>query len=67
MRKYKGLLIPDRKPRDSDDIITKQVIYCNKSDCSDMRGSCENCLFSIDNRDLFKQWYLNKNKKVGKK
>jgi hypothetical protein len=59
MRQYKKLIIPDREPRTSDDIDTKQMNYCNKSNCD---YECKTCLFGIDNTKVFKEWYLNKNK-----
>lgn len=61
MRKYKQYIIPDRKPRTDDHITAKQKNYCIKSDCNDL--SCEKCLFGADNRDIFIEWYLAKNKK----
>ena len=63
MRIYKEYIIPNRKPRNGDDIQTKQTNYCNKSDC---KKKCATCLFSVDNIWAFKEWYLTKNKKPKK-
>ena len=59
MREYKGSTIPNRYPRDGDYILNKQSNYCSKSDCD---RDCVGCLFYVDNLELFKEWYLRKNK-----
>jgi len=58
MRQYKQFIIPNRKIRTSDDILNKQVNYCNKSDCE---KHCSTCLFDEANLMFFEEWYMNKN------
>ena len=60
MRNYKGLVIPDRKPRTTENIEKKQENYCVKSDCE--FTPCHKCLFYIYNLDSFAEWYMAKNK-----
>jgi hypothetical protein len=62
VREYKGLNIPDRKQRNRNSIIEKQYNYCEKSDCH-VGIQCIDCLFNFKNIDIFKEWYLSKNKK----
>jgi hypothetical protein len=60
MREYKGLTIPNRHPRVTADIFSKQLGYCQKSNCDNM---CNLCLFGEDNIEYFESWYIAKNKK----
>jgi len=60
MRKYKNLIIPDRKPRDNFDIENKRGNYCKKRKCGGI--NCETCLFDHLHIDQFEEWYLAKNK-----
>ena len=60
MRKYKKLIIPNRHKRTDEDILHKQMNYCDKSDCDD---NCVGCLFGLDNTEVFTEWYMAKNKK----
>jgi hypothetical protein len=70
-RKFKGLIIPDRFPRDNINIDEKRQTYCDKSDCKKLyknkhlEFNCNDCLFSVTNVDNFEVWYLNKNKTIG--
>ena len=63
-REYKGLAIPNRKPRNNTDIKEKMASYCKKSDCRDFSG-CVPCLFDYGNIKKFTEWYLLKNKLGG--
>jgi hypothetical protein len=65
MREYKGLKIPDRHPRTDTRMNEKRINYCQKSNCLKINnlGFCnEICLFHPENINLFKEWYLSKNK-----
>jgi len=61
-REYKGLVIPDRLPRENFNMCGKQIKYCDKSNCS-FGENCNNCLFWSDHVESFRAWYLAKNKK----
>ena len=63
MRKYKHLIIPNRIPRNDENIMEKQDNYCKKSICA---SECHECLFDTHNIKHFTEWYLSKNKKGGK-
>lgn len=64
MRNYKGLMIPDRYPRNNTGITDKQDNYCHKSNCTETNMipiCCSGCLFSNKNIVPFEEWYMNKN------
>jgi len=64
MREYKGLMIPPRHPRNLDNIEDKRQNYCLKTKCKGLKFKhCEECLFSASNIEVFKEWYMLKNKR----
>lgn len=58
MKKYKGLNVPELKPK-KENIDMIMATYCVKAIC---KMDCANCLYYLNNLDKFKTWYKSNNK-----